>query len=505
MKQTSWVIALFVGLVLGIVGDRMSGGGAPAGKKLDLPPGSLRESDLPPGTLTGLSEAQKVQVLKGVTDKYGRAAPSPAPRPSDEAKTVYRIPLEDSPAHGPADALVTVVEVSDFECPFCKRATPTMKQLDEAYPGKLRFVFKHNPLPFHPKALPSAVAAEEARAEGGDAKFWAMHDALFESNPALDRPALEKIGQQLGLNAAALAKALDEQRYGDRIKRDQALAQSVGANGTPTFFINGRMVVGAQPLEAFKAVVDEELKKADDLVKSGVPARDVYARIIEKGATAAPAPAAPQAPRPPPPPAASRVDFRPDDPVKGPKVAKVTVVEFSDFQCPFCVRVEPTLKQLEDTYPKDVRVVWKHQPLPFHQQAMPAATAAEAAREQGKFWQMHDLLFENQQSLGTAKYDEWASRLGLDARKFSAARGSDKTRTRIQEDMQLGAKVGANGTPTLFVNCRQIIGAQPYENFKKMVDEELAKADQLQKQGVKLDGKFYDRICEANVKAVGRN
>jgi len=505
MKHTSWVIAFIVGLVLGIVGDRMSGGGGPVGKKLsDLPAGSLRESDLPLGTLTGLSEAQKYQVLKGVTERYGRQQPAPQ-RPSADAKSVFRIPLEDSPARGPADALVTVVEVSDFECPFCKRAAPTMKQLEEAYPGKLRFVFKHNPLPFHPKAFPSAVAAEEARAQGGDAKFWAMHDALFESNPNLDRPALEKLAQQLGLDMAAFGKALDEQRHSDRIKRDQALAQSVGANGTPTFFINGRMIVGARPLDDFKAAVDEEMKKAEDLVKSGVPAKEVYAHIIATGATApvpAPGAAGPQPPRPPPPPVASRVDFRPDDPVKGPRVAKVTVVEFSDFQCPFCSRVEPTLKQLEEAYPKDVRVVWKHQPLPFHQQAMPAATAAEAARQQGKFWQMHDLLFENQQSLGPAKYGEWASRLGLDSRKFTAAVDSDKTRARIQEDMQLGSKVGANGTPTLFVNCRQIVGAQPYENFKKMVDEELAKADQLQKQGVKLDGHFYEHICEANVKAI---
>ncbi|HVP69612.1 MAG TPA: thioredoxin domain-containing protein [Anaeromyxobacteraceae bacterium] len=506
MKHISWIVALIVGLILGAVGGRMAGIN-PIGKKLsDFPPTSVREGDLPAGTLAGLSDAQKYQVLKGVSDRYGRQqAPAPQ-RQQEDPKAVYKIPVEDSPARGPQDALVTVVESSDFECPFCKRVQPTMKQLEEAYPGKLRFVFKHNPLPFHPKAMPSAVASEEARQQGGAAKFWAMHDKLFESNPNLDRPTLEKLAQDLGLDMAAFKKALDEQRYEQRIRRDQALAQSVGASGTPTFFINGRKVVGAVPLEVFKSVVDEELKKAEDLVKSGVAAHDVYAKTIENGKTA-PAminagPAAPQQPPPPPPPAASRVGFRPDDPLKGPKVAKVTVVEFSDFQCPFCSRVNPTLKQLAEAYPKDVRIVWKHQPLPFHSQAMPAASAAEAAREQGKFWQMHDLLFENQQSLGPAQYEQWAAKLGLDSKKFQAAESSDKTKARIQEDMQLGSKVGANGTPTLFVNCRQIVGAQPYESFKKMVDEEIAKADQMQKQGAKLDGSFYERICEANVKAV---
>jgi len=509
MKHTSWIIAFIVGIVLGFAGDRMSGGGGPVGKKpSDLPPGSIREADLPPGTLAGLSDGQKYQVLKGVSERYGRQQPPAPQRQQEDPKAVYKIPLDDSPVRGPAEALVTIVESSDFECPFCKRAQPTLKQLEEAYPGKLRFSFKHNPLPFHPKAMPAAIASEEAREQGGAAKFWAMHDKLFDSNPSLDRPALEKIAQEIGLDMAAFRKALDEQRYEQRIRRDQALAQSVGASGTPTFFINGRKVVGAVPVEVFKAVIDEELKKAEELVKSGVAPHDVYAKTIEKGASApvmvAGGAAAPQPPPPPPPPAASRVEFRPDDPLKGPKVAKVTVVEFSDFQCPFCSRVNPTLKQLTDTYPKDVRIVWKHQPLPFHPQAMPAASAAEAAREQGKFWQMHDLMFENQQSLAPGQYEQWATKIGLDPKKFQAASASEKTKARIQEDMQLGSKVGANGTPTLFVNCRQIVGAQPYESFKKMVDEEIAKADQMQKQGVKLDATFYERICEANVKAVAR-
>ncbi len=509
MKHTSWIVAFIVGLVLGIAGDRMSGGGGPVGKKpSDLPGGSVRETDLPPGTLAGLSDSLKYQVLKGVSERYGRQQPQPQQRPQQEdPKAIYKVPVDDSPTKGPSDALITIVESSDFECPFCKRVGPTIKQLEEAYPGKLRFVFKHNPLPFHPKAMPSAVAAEEARAQGGAAKFWAMHDKLFDSNPNLDRPALEKAAQDLGLDMAAFRKALDEQRYEQRIKRDQALVNGVGASGTPAFFINGRKVVGAVPLEVFKAVVDEELKKAEEMVKSGVPAQDLYVRIIEKGASAPVmlpgGQAAPQPPPPPPPPAASKVDFRPDDPVKGAKHAKVTVVEFSDFQCPFCSRVNPTLKQLETAYPNDVRVVWKHQPLPFHPQAMPAAAAAEAAREQGKFWQMHDLLFENQQTLSPSQYDQWAAKIGLDPKKFQASASAEKTRARIEEDSRLGARVGANGTPTLFVNCRQIVGAQPYENFKKMVDEELAKADQLQKQGVKVDGAFYDRICEANVKAAG--
>jgi protein-disulfide isomerase len=268
------------------------------------------------------------------------------------------------------------------------------------------------------------------------------------------------------------------------------------------------------PFEVFKATIDEEIRKAEDVVRSGVPAKELYARIIEKGATApamlpaaAPAPGAPPpAPAPPAPaPGAAKVGFRPDDPSRGAKDATVTVVLFSDFQCPFCSRVEPTLAQLQKEYPKDVRVVWKHQPLPFHPQAMPAALASEAAREQGRFWEMHERLFKNQGSLGPSQYEQWAKEIGLEPRKFQASLASEKAKARIQEDSQLGNSVGANGTPTAFVNCRQVVGAVPYEAFKRVVDEEIAKAAELRKSGVKVDGAFYERVCDENVKAARKN
>jgi len=173
MKHTSWILALVVGLVLGVVGDRMMGGGPRVG------PVAARPPELPPQQ-------------------------RPPQRPQEDPKAVYRVPVDDSPARGPADALVTIVESSDFECPFCKRVGPATKQIEESYRGKVRFVFKHNPLPFHAKALPAAIAAEEGRAQGGPAKFWEMHDRLFDSAPALDRPALEEVARAAGLDMTAL-------------------------------------------------------------------------------------------------------------------------------------------------------------------------------------------------------------------------------------------------------------------------------------------------------------
>ncbi len=475
MKHTSWILALIVGVILGVIGDRMAGGG-PRVAQAPARPGELPPQQRPPA------------------------------RPIEDPKAVYKVPVDDSPVRGPADALVTIVESSDFECPFCKRVGPTMKQVEENYRGKVRFVFKHNPLPFHPKAMPAAIAAEEGRAQGGTAKFWEMHDRLFESAPALDRPALEAVAQAAGLDMTAFRKALDENRHESRIRRDQALVNGVGANGTPSFFVNGRKIAGAVPYETFKAVIDEELARAEALVKGGVPAKDVYARILENAATAPvmlPAPAGQQAqaaPPPPPPAQAQKIDFRGDDPQQGPSAAPVTVVVFSDFQCPFCSRVEPTLAQLRKAYPEDVRVVWKNLPLAMHPQAMPAALAAEAAREQGKFWEMHDLLFQNQGKLAPDQYDAWARQLGLDMKRFQASVASAATRARVEEDARIGARVAPQGTPTLYVNCRQVVGAQPYEVFQKVVDEQLSRAASLRKAGAPAGAAFYERICEDNVK-----
>ncbi len=429
------------------------------------------------------------------------AAPVVGPRVEDP-KAVYRVQLEDSPVRGPSDALVTIVESSDFECPFCKRAAPTMKQIEEAYRGKVRFAFKHNPLSMHPHALVATMVAEEARVQGGDEKFWAMHDKLFEL-PSLDATSLTTVAKELGLAEEPLKSALTSNRYLDRVRRDQNLVSSLGAGGTPTFFVNGRKVVGAQPFEAFKAVIDEELARAEALVRSGVAPRDVYARTIERGATApvmvaGPPPAAPAAAAEA---TAAKVPLRPDDPIEGAQVAPVTIVLFSDFQCPFCGKVEPTLKQVEAAYPGKVRIAWKHQPLPFHPNALPAAKAAEAARAQGRFWPMHEKLFANQQRLSDAAYPGYAKELGLDMARFQRDAAAEATGKRIAEDQQLASTVGATGTPTLFVNCRKVVGAKPFESIKPIIDEELKKAEGMIARGEKLDAGFYDRICAANVAA----
>ncbi len=160
----------------------------------------------------------------------------------------------------------------------------------------------------------------------------------------------------------------------------------------------------------------------------------------------------------------------------GPRTAPVTIVEFSDFQCPFCSRVGPTVKQIEEKYKDKVRLVWRNYPLPFHNNAQLAAEAAMAANEQGKFWEMHDKLFANQQALTRPDLEKYAQELGLNVEKFKAALDSGKYKGAVNADVQYANGLGGGmGTPTFFVNGRKIAGALPFEQFAQVIDEELKK------------------------------
>ncbi len=166
-----------------------------------------------------------------------------------------------------------------------------------------------------------------------------------------------------------------------------------------------------------------------------------------------------------------------DDAAMGDAKAAVTLVEFSDFQCPFCARVMPTLKRIRETYGDRVRIVWKDFPLTaIHPQAFRAAEAGQCAREQGKFWEYHDRLFANQQMLDVEFLKKYAADTGLDAAKFSACMDTAKYGDRVQEQMGIGARLGVESTPTTFINGRLVSGAQPYEVFAAIIDEELERA-----------------------------
>jgi protein-disulfide isomerase len=171
---------------------------------------------------------------------------------------------------------------------------------------------------------------------------------------------------------------------------------------------------------------------------------------------------------------------------KGPETAPITIVEFSEFECPFCARVEPTLKQIRDTYQDHVRIVWKHLPLPIHKNAVGASVAAEAAGQQGKFWEFHDRLFADQTKLGPDDLKQHAKELQLDMSRFETDLLDGEHQKRIDADVAEAKALEILGTPGTFINGRFVAGAQPFDVFAKIIDEELTK------KGVKVPSRASD-------------
>jgi protein-disulfide isomerase len=198
----------------------------------------------------------------------------------DRIKAAIKVPVDNAPTLGPADAPITVVEFSDFQCPFCKRAAPTFRQLVDEYKGKVRIAFRQHPLPMHKNAMIAAKASLAAKEQG---KFWEFHDVLFDNQQDLSEENLVKLAQKAGLNVAKFSKDIKSTKFDEQIQQDIDFAMKNGAGGTPSFYVNGVALKGAKPLASFKEVIDR-------LLNPPAP-----------GAAPAPgAPAAAPAPQPPP-------------------------------------------------------------------------------------------------------------------------------------------------------------------------------------------------------------
>jgi protein-disulfide isomerase len=172
-----------------------------------------------------------------------------------------------------------------------------------------------------------------------------------------------------------------------------------------------------------------------------------------------------------------RVEVAATGPSKGPEDAPVTIVEFADFECPYCVRIVPSLERLEETYGDKVRLVFRQFPLNnIHRYAQKAAEASLCADEQNRFWEMHDVMFEEQGALGLDELKEKAVRLGMDSQQFDACLDSSKYADQVAADFDAARRLGLTGTPAMFINGRFLSGAQPYELIARIVDDELRRA-----------------------------
>ncbi len=173
---------------------------------------------------------------------------------------VFNVLVGDAPFKGKVDAKVTIVEFSDFQCPFCSKGAQVLNDLEKKYGNKIKIVFKNYPLPFHAQAKPAAIASLCAHDQGSK-YFWGMHDAMFADQSKLDAVSLIATAKVIGLNEIAFKSCIESDKFKAKIESDMKEGQALGLKSTPTFFVNGRLISGAQAIAVFSEVIDSELAK----------------------------------------------------------------------------------------------------------------------------------------------------------------------------------------------------------------------------------------------------
>jgi protein-disulfide isomerase len=326
---------------------------------------------------------------------------------------------------------VSLVVFSDFQCQYSSQMFFTLERLQARYPGQLRVTYKESPLPIHPAAQ---LAHRAALAAGKQGHYEAMAELLYANQNPQTESSLVAFARQLHLDTVRFRRDLNSSSVAAELNADMEESRAFAIEQTPSLFLNGKLLIGYQPEEILAGFIDKAAaaKTAVAAASSDSKALDpALLAEIEKSPTAA----------------------------RGAGDAPLTVVEFTDFQCPYCRAAAAPMEQFMTAHSHDVRWIIRTFPLDFHTDSELATEAALAAGEQGKFWEMHDLLFANQSALKKDNLRSYAEKLHLDMRAFDDALATHRFAGQIAADRALGEKAGVAGTPTFYVNGRQMVGA----------------------------------------------
>lgn len=422
-------------------------------------------------------------------------APALARLEARQGLTPQELALDQSPSVGPQDAPVTIVAFVNHGITGDGQEL-VLTELLKLHPGQGRIILK----PIHMDDVDdptgrSTAAAYAVHAAHNQQRGWDMHtlimrrlaNVLEAKNPTTQ---LEEYARFLGLDMKQFQK--DMKNGAAALQRDELLRQRLNVPHSGALFVNGTHISGS-----ILAALEAAGREAQQLIASGLSADTLhdthflgrYAPIV----TAQPSHVPPDITR------AVMATVEQDDPYVGKIDAPVTLVVFSDFQCPFCKRFDSTLKQLLARRPDDVRIVFKHHPLPFHKEAEPAARAAIAAHQQGQFWEYHDLLFLNMERLREPEiFIELASSLGLDLARFERDMNSRATQDKLRRDLDLAKMIGVRGTPATFINGAMASGARPLDDLNAYVQSQLDIARELQEKNKTLKGEALYKAAVAH-------
>jgi protein-disulfide isomerase len=392
--------------------------------------------------------------------------------------------LGSEPIWGTRSAALTWVFFGDLDCPHTRRAWRALEAVKASFGDDLRIVFRHRPLREHPAALEAArVLAGLARQKGAQAFFDVLH-RVAQSDASLTDEQLTRELAQAGYGELQLAQLASE--GAPAVANDLQLAGQFAVKSTPFAFLNGISIDGERSALELSELLSDEQRSATWLSAAGVPARSLYATRTSSNLIGVGDPAEPRVCVP-----------IGTSPVRGAADALVTLVEFSDFECPFCKRAEPTLKALLARYPSTLRLVWKDFPLAQHANAGLLANFAADAHTRASnlgFWLVHDGLLA-QADIDDGVLGAIAGKAGLDGALLLISARARLHDAAIRADMKLGERLSVNGTPTFFVNGRRLQGAWAIEPFDALIQEELRIAQRIVARGVPARD-VYRLVCD---------
>jgi len=412
--------------------------------------------------------------------------PSPARDVTVEKGTRYQVALHGNEfSKGNENASVTIVQFSEFECPYCARSAEVLDNILAQYQDDIRFVFKHYPLAFHQNAMPAAEIAYAAQMQH---KFWPVHQWLYQNKGDLTQ--LPQLVDNHQLNQVQLHS--DRVLAGAIIQQDMADGNKLGVQGTPSFFVNGHFYSGYLSEDNWHEILQYELAVAKELKSKGI--NKVYAHLMKDAEQTRKAKI-----DGPDPEKVYAVDTGMKRPQLGPDNAPVTIIQFADFHCPFCAQVANTIHQVKQHFGEQVRIIYRQRPLKIHEYALDAAKAALAAHKQGQFWPMHDLIYR-QQSKSNSEFVALARQLNLDIEQFERDMDSDEIVQLIEQDIAVAQKFGAKGTPSFFINGRFASGNIPFNVFKQRIQQELDNVEMLKSQGKLADNVYASIVASGQAR-----
>ena len=351
-------------------------------------------------------------------------------------------------APAPAAQPVSMVVFSDFECPYSAQLFFELEKLQAKYP-KFHIIYKQSPLSIHPD---SPLAHRAALAAGRQGRFDAMAELLYANQKPQDVASLTAFAHQLHLDVGRFHD-LDSSSVAAELDADMEESSAFAIEQTPTLFINGKTLVGYQSEQTLAGLIDTA---AAQNIVAPATAPDSVGETLDPALLA-------------------EIQSRPTA-AQGAADAPLTIVEFTDFQCPYCRGAVTPMEQFMASRGREVRWIVRTFPLDIHPDSELAAEAALAAGEQGKFWQMHDLLFANQTALKLENLRAYAEQLHLDMHTFNDALATHRFAGQIASDRMLGTKAGVDGTPTFVIDGHLMSGARSLPELNQIADAHTALA-----------------------------